>query len=312
MGSPSDHHHHQDLRRPLLPPSDDPPPSLSPKPTNESSDELESILSDTTKPFLGRLRPALWIELRLLFHLAAPAVIVYMINYLMSMSTQIASGHLGNLELAAASLGNNAGDGECGGDPVRASVRSAEVRNAGDISAAVNDTSDVDRNNTNGGVCVLGEDTDIPGGVGGDSGGGGGVHIRADAADIRVRRELPDPEVSAGAEHSGAERVHFGGDAGGAHRAELGGGVLGGAGAAGGFAGAELVVVDNSGGSVRVHCEEREVSEDLGRVQFRGVFGVVELLPAVGGLRRHALLGDLVLPDSRPACWAAGEPRVGS
>ncbi|KAJ0113002.1 hypothetical protein Patl1_02033 [Pistacia atlantica] len=33
-------------------------------------------------------------------------VIVYMINYVMSMSTQIFSGHLGNLELAAASLGN--------------------------------------------------------------------------------------------------------------------------------------------------------------------------------------------------------------
>uniref|UniRef100_J3LQE4 Protein DETOXIFICATION n=2 Tax=Oryza brachyantha TaxID=4533 RepID=J3LQE4_ORYBR len=32
---------------------------------------------------------------------------MYMINYLMSMSTQIFSGHLGNLELAAASLGNN-------------------------------------------------------------------------------------------------------------------------------------------------------------------------------------------------------------
>ncbi|CAD6213428.1 unnamed protein product [Miscanthus lutarioriparius] len=31
---------------------------------------------------------------------------MYMINYLMSMSTQIFSGHLGNLELAAASLGN--------------------------------------------------------------------------------------------------------------------------------------------------------------------------------------------------------------
>jgi Na+-driven multidrug efflux pump len=55
---------------------------------------------------MQRLGPATWIELKLLFHLAAPAVIVYMINYLMSMSTQIFSGHLGNLELAAASLGN--------------------------------------------------------------------------------------------------------------------------------------------------------------------------------------------------------------
>jgi multidrug resistance protein, MATE family len=37
---------------------------------------------------------------------ALPAVAVYMINYVMSMSTQIFCGQLGNLELAAASLGN--------------------------------------------------------------------------------------------------------------------------------------------------------------------------------------------------------------
>ncbi|KAJ1389238.1 Multi antimicrobial extrusion protein [Sesbania bispinosa] len=74
---------------------------------HESSDgELERILSDTTVPLLSRLSSATWIELRLLFFLAAPAVVVYLINYLMSMSTQIFSGHLGNLELAAASLGN--------------------------------------------------------------------------------------------------------------------------------------------------------------------------------------------------------------
>ncbi|CAK9144207.1 unnamed protein product [Ilex paraguariensis] len=86
------------------------PPSLSPHSSEQqnefSSDQLESILADREVPFQRRLRPATWIELKLLFHLAAPAVAVYMINYLMSMSTQIFSGHLGNLELAAASLGN--------------------------------------------------------------------------------------------------------------------------------------------------------------------------------------------------------------
>ncbi|XP_057457880.1 protein DETOXIFICATION 40-like [Lotus japonicus] len=71
-----------------------------------SDGELERILSDTAVPLLTRLGAATWIELRLLFHLAAPAVLVYCINYVMSMSTQIFSGHLGNLELAAASLGN--------------------------------------------------------------------------------------------------------------------------------------------------------------------------------------------------------------
>ncbi|CAJ2660310.1 unnamed protein product [Trifolium pratense] len=78
-------------------------PSLKP---HESNGELERILSDTTVPFFNRISSASWIELKLLFFLAAPAVFVYLINYVMSMSTQIFSGHLGNLELAAASLGN--------------------------------------------------------------------------------------------------------------------------------------------------------------------------------------------------------------
>ncbi|XP_031475307.1 protein DETOXIFICATION 40-like isoform X1 [Nymphaea colorata] len=68
--------------------------------------QLESILNDDGVPWLHRMRAATWVELRLLCNLAAPAVLVYMLNYAMSMSTQIFSGHLGNLELAAASLGN--------------------------------------------------------------------------------------------------------------------------------------------------------------------------------------------------------------
>ncbi|KAG9454051.1 hypothetical protein H6P81_006955 [Aristolochia fimbriata] len=71
-----------------------------------ASHELERVLSDTTTPFLSRMKSATWMEIKLLYPVAAPAVIVYMLNYLMSMSTQIFSGHLGNLELAAASLGN--------------------------------------------------------------------------------------------------------------------------------------------------------------------------------------------------------------
>ncbi|CAJ1956322.1 unnamed protein product [Sphenostylis stenocarpa] len=71
-----------------------------------SDGEVEKILSDDTVPFLHRMGSAALVELRLLFFLAAPAVVVYLINYVMSMSTQIFSGHLGNLELAAASLGN--------------------------------------------------------------------------------------------------------------------------------------------------------------------------------------------------------------
>ncbi|KAL9322572.1 hypothetical protein ACSQ67_010625 [Phaseolus vulgaris] len=72
-----------------------------------SNGELERILTDDTLPFLRRVGAALCVEFRLLFFLAAPAVVVYLINYVMSMSTQIFSGHLGNLELAASALGNN-------------------------------------------------------------------------------------------------------------------------------------------------------------------------------------------------------------
>ncbi|XP_042512368.1 protein DETOXIFICATION 40-like isoform X2 [Macadamia integrifolia] len=82
-------------------------PQLPSTTTHQGSNELETILSNTQLPLFKRLRLASLIELKILFYLAAPSVAVYMINYLMSMSTRIFSGHLGNLELAAASLGNS-------------------------------------------------------------------------------------------------------------------------------------------------------------------------------------------------------------
>ncbi|KAI9072996.1 hypothetical protein K1719_045029 [Acacia pycnantha] len=65
-----------------------------------------TVVSDTSLPLSQRLRLASFIELKLLFRLAAPAIFVYIVNYAMSMSTRIFSGHLGSSELAAASLGN--------------------------------------------------------------------------------------------------------------------------------------------------------------------------------------------------------------
>ncbi|KAK4360945.1 hypothetical protein RND71_019897 [Anisodus tanguticus] len=70
------------------------------------SSELEDILSDTSLSNFQRLGRASVVESRNLFRLAAPAIIVYLLNNVTSMSTQIFCGHLGNLELAAASLGN--------------------------------------------------------------------------------------------------------------------------------------------------------------------------------------------------------------
>lgn len=70
------------------------------------SSELEEALSDDSLSFFQRIKKATWIELKNLFRLAAPAILVYMLNNLVSMSTQIFCGHLGNLELAAVSLGS--------------------------------------------------------------------------------------------------------------------------------------------------------------------------------------------------------------
>ncbi|KAL7087030.1 hypothetical protein ACP275_13G040100 [Erythranthe tilingii] len=73
----------------------------------EVSSELEDVLCDTTLTPWRRFQKAIVIELRSLFRLAGPAVLVYLLNSVVSMSTQIFCGHLGNLELAASALGNN-------------------------------------------------------------------------------------------------------------------------------------------------------------------------------------------------------------
>ncbi|XP_010533818.1 PREDICTED: protein DETOXIFICATION 36-like isoform X1 [Tarenaya hassleriana] len=86
-----------DLNRPLLD-STKPP---------EADHRLESVLSDSHLPYFRRLYLASMIELKFLFHLAAPAVFVYVINNGMSILTRIFAGHLGSLQLAAVSLGNS-------------------------------------------------------------------------------------------------------------------------------------------------------------------------------------------------------------
>lgn len=68
---------------------------------------LEQVLSDTELPWLKRHLSATWIELNLLFPLAGPAILVYLINNFMSTATRAFAGHLGNLALAAANLGND-------------------------------------------------------------------------------------------------------------------------------------------------------------------------------------------------------------
>nr|CAB3502930.1 unnamed protein product [Digitaria exilis] len=77
----------------------------------EADGRLEALLSGAgelgLQPWPRRMALAAAVELRLLVPLAAPAVAVYMLAMATTSSTQIFCGHLGNVQLAAASLGNN-------------------------------------------------------------------------------------------------------------------------------------------------------------------------------------------------------------
>ncbi|GER52956.1 MATE efflux family protein [Striga asiatica] len=79
----------------------------TPPSSAHSTTRLEKVLSDPDLPWLDRFSTATWIELNLLFRLAAPSVATYLINNAMSVSTRIFTGHLGNLQFAAATLGND-------------------------------------------------------------------------------------------------------------------------------------------------------------------------------------------------------------
>ena len=74
---------------------------------SEADFRMESVLTDTHLSYFRRIYLASLIEMKYLFHLAAPAIFVYVINNGMSMLTRIFAGRLGSMQLAAASLGNS-------------------------------------------------------------------------------------------------------------------------------------------------------------------------------------------------------------
>ena len=154
---------------------------------------------------------------------------------------------------------------------MRTSIRSSKVRDVRSLHAAVNDSSLTSRRSVDRDIRIQRTDANIPRGITENRVGGSTLCVRVDPTDIRIRGELPDPEVSPSAEHSGTERVHISGDAGGPPGDELGGGVREWVGAVGGVAGAEPVVVDNGDWTVRVHSEEREVQAHVAGVHVGGV-----------------------------------------
>ncbi|VVB12142.1 unnamed protein product [Arabis nemorensis] len=84
-----------DLRRPLV----------DQKPLSHVG--LESVLTDTSLPYRRRVYLGACIELNLLFRLAFPAILVYLVKSGMNISARIFAGHVGGQELAAAAVGNS-------------------------------------------------------------------------------------------------------------------------------------------------------------------------------------------------------------
>ncbi|KAH9619493.1 hypothetical protein KSS87_000595 [Heliosperma pusillum] len=88
-----------------------PSPSSQPQPQPLSGEDVSSALEETLSnrdiAAVQRLWLATWLEMKYLIPLAGPAIVVYLLNNVVSVSTQILCGHLGNLELAASSLGNS-------------------------------------------------------------------------------------------------------------------------------------------------------------------------------------------------------------
>ncbi|KAF3493551.1 hypothetical protein DY000_02057883 [Brassica cretica] len=86
----------ENMQQPLLEPS-----------KSDVDFRMESVLTDPHLPYYRRVYLAALIEIKFLFHLAAPAIFVYVINNGMSMLTRIFAGRMGSMQLAAASLGNS-------------------------------------------------------------------------------------------------------------------------------------------------------------------------------------------------------------
>ncbi|VVB12144.1 unnamed protein product [Arabis nemorensis] len=84
-----------DLRRPLV----------EKKPFSDVG--LESVLTETSLSYRRRVYLGACIEMKLLFRLAIPAILVYVVNSGMNISARIFAGHVGGQELAAASIGNS-------------------------------------------------------------------------------------------------------------------------------------------------------------------------------------------------------------
>ncbi|KAL8130151.1 hypothetical protein V2J09_019306 [Rumex salicifolius] len=272
--------------------------------TTHVSNKLENALTNPRLTGMKRLQVATWIEMRMLSNLGGPAVVMYLLNNIISKSTQIFCGHLGNLQLAAVSLGNNGvqtfaygllvpGNGERGGDALRAGVRGPQVRDARSLRATVNDPADRHGDPVDRLLRLLKTAPSAIGRVIGDIVGGGGVHLRAHPTDLRVRLQLPHPEVPPIAEHSVSERRHLGDRALHPPRADVAGGVRFRLGYTRRRPNTQPLVVAHRARPVRIHRCQPQVQAHVEGVYVGGLHWVVGFPEAVDGVGGDAVLGDV-------------------
>lgn len=139
---------------------------------------------------------------------------------------------------------------------MRTSVRGEEIPHVGRVPATIHGAADTRGFSANRNLRLSGTNPAVSRRVAANRVGGGAFRVRAHPSDLRVRRELPHPEVSPGAEHRGAELVHFVRHARVPPRVQLGGGEQAGDGPVWRVAGAQHLLVGHRGGAVHLHREE--------------------------------------------------------
>ena len=191
---------------------------------------------------------------------------------------------------------------------MRAGVRCTQVRHAGSLPAALRRAPDHHRRPARGHLRLLRADPRLHGAVAGDRPRRGHLRLRPDPADLRVRHQLPHPEVHAGAEHRAAQRLHLRRHARAARAAELGRRLQGRPRPARRLAGAQHQLVGHRRGAVRLHRHQPDVPAHLDGLHLAGVRRPLGLPQALGGVRRDALPRVVVLPGARAHRRPTPEP----